>query len=107
MTNFELEQELVSVRGDVDSLLSLLTDIRFALGDNGLRMQDDLVKWCRQLRDDRVAAMMWLEIAMNVDDPSRDIGRSVINAHALIQGLPCDDYTRAMDDTDALMEKVE
>jgi hypothetical protein len=34
------------------SLLKLLTDIRFACGDNGLRMQDELIEYIRQLKMD-------------------------------------------------------
>lgn len=34
------------------SLLRLLADIRFALGDNGRRMQPELVEWCKELRAD-------------------------------------------------------
>lgn len=32
------------------SLLSYLSDLRFALGDDGLRMQDELLEYCRDLR---------------------------------------------------------
>ena len=32
------------------SLLSYLADLRFALGDDGRRMQDELVEYCRDLR---------------------------------------------------------
>lgn len=32
------------------SLLSYLSDLRFALGDNGRRMQDELLEYCRDLR---------------------------------------------------------
>ena len=32
------------------SLLSYLSDLRFALGDDGRRMQDELLEYCRDLR---------------------------------------------------------
>lgn len=32
------------------SALNLLTEIRFALGDNGKRMQDELIEYCKELK---------------------------------------------------------
>lgn len=37
------------------SLLSYLSDLRFALGDDGLRMQDELLEYCRELRRNKDA----------------------------------------------------
>ena len=36
---------------DAISALGLLSRVRFALGDNGKRMQDELLDYCRELRD--------------------------------------------------------
>ena len=33
------------------SALDLLSRVRFALGDNGVRMQDELIAYCAELRD--------------------------------------------------------
>ena len=33
------------------SALDLLSRVRFALGDNGLRMQDELIAYCAEMRD--------------------------------------------------------
>ena len=35
------------------SLLSYLADLRFALGDDGRRMQDELLEYCRDLRSSK------------------------------------------------------
>ena len=37
-------------KGDATAMLSYLADLRFALGDNGKRMQDELLDYCRDLR---------------------------------------------------------
>lgn len=37
------------------SLLRYLTELRFALGDNGKRMQDELLDYCRELRRNKDA----------------------------------------------------
>jgi len=34
-------------------LIQLLTDIRFALGDDGKRMQDELVEYCKEVKAER------------------------------------------------------
>lgn len=41
-----------AVNVNVAALISLLVDIRFAAGDNGKRMQDELVEHIRELRCD-------------------------------------------------------
>jgi len=41
---------LDEAEGDATSLLFLLAQIREAVGDNGKRMQDELLEYCRDLR---------------------------------------------------------
>lgn len=48
----ELWRKLASAREDATSALRLVTDIRFALGDDGKRMQPELIEWCKELRRD-------------------------------------------------------
>jgi hypothetical protein len=48
-------------------LLKILTDIRFACGDNGLRMQDELIEYIRQLKID-ADRYKWLKIDPSADD---------------------------------------
>ena len=45
-----LETRLKVEARTTSSLLSYLADLRFALGDNGKRMQDELLDYCRDLR---------------------------------------------------------
>lgn len=42
----------MSTEHDTSALVHLLTDIRFASGDCGRRMQDELVEYIRELRRD-------------------------------------------------------
>lgn len=53
----KLRAELEESQQHAQSLLALLIDLRFALGDNGLRMQDELVEFARQMRDEHLAAL--------------------------------------------------
>jgi len=46
----EAKLALDEAEGDATSLLFLLAQIREALGDNGKRMQNELVDYCRDLR---------------------------------------------------------
>jgi len=46
----EAKLALAKAEGDATSLLFLLAQIREALGDNGKRMQNELVDYCRDLR---------------------------------------------------------
>lgn len=46
----ELREELERERAAKASAFGLVSSIRFALGDNGRRMQPDLIEWCRGLR---------------------------------------------------------
>lgn len=48
---------------DTTSLMKLLVDIRFAAGDDGRRMQDDLVEYIAQLRRD-AKRYRWLKEKM-------------------------------------------
>ena len=45
-----LEARLEAEARTTRSLLSYLADLRFALGDDGRRMQDELLEYCRDLR---------------------------------------------------------
>ena len=45
----ELKSELDQARRDNVGAFDLLSRIRFALGDNGKRMQDELIAYCREL----------------------------------------------------------
>lgn len=49
-----LQKKLEESRKNEMSLLDLLSRIRFALGDNGRRMQDELVDFCRELAEKSV-----------------------------------------------------
>lgn len=46
----EAKLALAKAEGDATSLLFLLAQIREAVGDNGKRMQNELVEYCRDLR---------------------------------------------------------
>jgi len=48
----KLESELAAARADATSAMRLVADIRFALGDNGRRMQTELIEWCKTLAAD-------------------------------------------------------
>lgn len=43
----------MSEKENETTLLRLLTDIRFALGDDGKRMQDEFVEYCKALKAER------------------------------------------------------
>ena len=45
----QARQDRNDARAERQAALSLVANIRFALGDNGLRMQDELVEWCKTL----------------------------------------------------------
>lgn len=45
----ELERELAKARQDQMAALGLVARIREALGDNGVRMQDELIAYCKEL----------------------------------------------------------
>ena len=45
------QSEIAKLDADVSSLLMLLADIRFAIGDNGKRMQDELVAYCKEIAE--------------------------------------------------------
>ena len=44
-----LRDDLEQARKDNISAFDLLSRVRFALGDNGKRMQDELLDYCREL----------------------------------------------------------
>jgi hypothetical protein len=68
-------RELVSVHEDLcakwteardnaTAALGLVCAVRFALGDNGLRMQDELIAYCKELRsehEERKTVHQWLD----------------------------------------------
>lgn len=45
MTKIELQRQNIA-------LLNLIADIRFAIGDDGKRMSDELIEYCRELSKD-------------------------------------------------------
>lgn len=49
--NDELREAGRKSADEAISALDLLSRVRFALGDNGTRMQDELLDYCRELRD--------------------------------------------------------
>lgn len=52
--NEELKRQRDNETAASAAALRLVADIRFALGDDGKRMQDELVAWCKELRQDTV-----------------------------------------------------
>ena len=42
------------------TLLKFLTDIRFALGDDGKRMQDEFVEYCKEIKAERDRLREWV-----------------------------------------------
>jgi hypothetical protein len=44
-----IRQEVEQAQRDNASAFDLLSRIRFALGDNGKRMQDELIEYCKEL----------------------------------------------------------
>jgi hypothetical protein len=44
-----LRDDLEQARKDNISAFDLLSRVRFALGDNGKRMQDELIEYCKEL----------------------------------------------------------
>lgn len=44
-----LRARVAELQADNTSLLALVADIRCALGDNGKRMQTELIEWCAEL----------------------------------------------------------
>ena len=59
-----LETDLAAARAGANSAIKLVTDMRFALGDNGKRMQPELIEYCRQLVADRAELVKALKDAM-------------------------------------------
>lgn len=52
--NEELKRQRDNEVAASAAALRIVADIRFALGDDGKRMQDELVCWCKELRQDTV-----------------------------------------------------
>lgn len=50
-------------RADATAALRLVSRIRFALGDNGARMQDELIEWCKSLSADAECFRFWVREA--------------------------------------------
>lgn len=50
-------EALAAAQADAASALGLLSRVRFALGDNGTRMQDELIEWCKGLNPGALAAV--------------------------------------------------
>ena len=49
--NAALAAEVERLRADHAAALGLVADVRFALGDNGKRMQPELIEWIKQRRN--------------------------------------------------------
>jgi hypothetical protein len=47
--------DLMEARAESVRVLDLVSRIRWALGDNGKRMQDELIEWCREIASERAA----------------------------------------------------
>lgn len=63
-----------------DRLLKLLVDLRFALGDNGQRMQDELVEYAKLIKakaDEADALREELAIAKSIRVPLASVGFGV------------------------------
>lgn len=63
-------------------LLRLLVDLRFALGDNGKRMQDELVEFAREIATDARDAGALRQASKRVCDAFRAHGRADVSALA-------------------------
>lgn len=46
-----IQSEMVQAKRDNMSAFDLLSRVRMALGDNGKRMQDELIEYCRELAE--------------------------------------------------------
>ena len=62
--NAALAAEVERLRKDHAAALGLVADVRFALGDNGKRMQPELIEWATGLRRD-AERYQWLRDAYN------------------------------------------
>lgn len=54
-------EALATAQADAAAALGLLSKVRFALGDNGTRMQDELIEWCKGLNPEAGAAAVQAE----------------------------------------------
>ena len=82
----ELESEVERLRADHAAALGLVADVRFALGDNGKRMQPELIEWCRWLRKDS-GRYAWL----------RDVGDATWRPFGLREGYSAAKADAAID----------
>ena len=84
---------------DAASALDLLSRVRFALGDNGTRMQSDLITYCAELRD----AMALCKQAIDERDHYGQILTDLLDALSsrvgrFTDGEPIDPVGHAYDD---------
>jgi len=75
--------ELERVQTERDILLKLLVDIRFAPGDDGKRMSDELVEYCRELRKD-VERYRWLRDPERCESPGDFLNIGLLQMDAAI-----------------------
>ena len=66
------------------SLLSYLADLRFALGDDGRRMQDELLEYCRDLR--RAKDVVQAALGNGADEAAWEPGEHWADAAARMIG---------------------
>lgn len=81
-----LETDLELARRDHASALLLVADIRFALGDNGKRMQAELVEYCKELRAAVVALRGFAQGVMD-SWPHGDVDGYELERMAVAHGL--------------------
>jgi hypothetical protein len=84
--------DVVHAFDDMQAALSLVARIREALGDNGKRMQPELIEYCRQLVADRAELVEALRELVRVDD---------------IPGMAVREWDAAIDNVRALLARIE
>ena len=67
------------------SLLRLLVDLRFALGDDGKRMQDELIEFAKDMRA-RLAELEAQRVALT-DDQNKSLREAAQNAMITLDGI--------------------
>ena len=102
-----LAAEVERLRKDHAAALGLVADVRFALGDNGKRMQPELIEWATGLRRD-AERYQWLRDAYNrpTDEVDED-GAFVVGgiARIMVRTSTYGDATAlALDQLDAAID---
>ena len=105
--NAALAAEVERLRKDHAAALGLVADVRFALGDNGKRMQPELIEWATGLRRD-AERYQWLRDAYNrPSDEVDEDGAFVVGgiARIMVRTSTYDDATAlALDELDAAID---